>query len=151
MKTPVKASVFTALLVALSLCAVGVQARSAEHYLSIKGAVEMGRANGALGRDIRLYFSDQSHSAVAVSFARGVEAKGKVKVAHKGEDEACNAAMVEALATLQERARKEGGNAVIGIRSYYKKASFNSKQQFECIVGGSAKVFLSGDIVKLKE
>jgi uncharacterized protein YbjQ (UPF0145 family) len=59
--------------------------------------------------------------------------------------------MLSALIQLQERARREGGNAVINIKSYYKKQTFSSESQFECHAGNiMAGVALKGDIVKLR-
>jgi uncharacterized protein YbjQ (UPF0145 family) len=51
---------------------------------------------------------------------------------------------------LQERARREGGNAVINIVSNYKDIPFSSETQYECgagnVVGGVA---LRGEVVQL--
>ncbi|MBB3062868.1 hypothetical protein [Microbulbifer rhizosphaerae] len=52
---------------------------------------------------------------------------------------------------LQDRARREGGNAVVNIRSYYKKNEVNSSSEFECGAGAvMAGVTLEGEVVTLK-
>jgi uncharacterized protein YbjQ (UPF0145 family) len=154
MKMPVKVVGFAALLASLLLCAIGAQARDTQNYFSIKDAVEMGRAKEGkwhLGSDIKLYFGDQSHPAVGSTLAKGVVTNKKSNAANKSDEEACLTVMLSALIQLQERARNDGGNAVINIESYYKKKSFKSKDKFECHVGNiMAGVALKGDVVKLK-
>ncbi|MDR0247314.1 MAG: excinuclease ATPase subunit [Burkholderiales bacterium] len=154
MKMSKKVTAFTALLVFLSLCATGAQARDTQHYFSIKDAIEIGQAKEGkwqLGSDIKFYFGDQSHPAVAATLAKGVVTNKKTNAANKSDEEACHIAMLSALIQLQERSRNEGGNAVINIESYYKKKSFKSKNQFECHAGNiMAGVTLKGDVVKLK-
>jgi uncharacterized protein YbjQ (UPF0145 family) len=54
--------------------------------------------------------------------------------------------------SLQDRAIAEGGNAVVNIRSFYKKRDFTSATEFECGAGAMvAGVALVGDVVKLAE
>jgi uncharacterized protein YbjQ (UPF0145 family) len=58
---------------------------------------------------------------------------------------------LSALITLQERAHTEGGNAVINIKSFYKKQEVSYDKEFECHVGTFVSgVALKGDVVKLK-
>jgi len=155
MKVPLKAAGFAALLfVSLSLCAVSAQARDDKHLLPIKDAIELGKKQEGkwhLDDSVAFYFGDQSHPAVAEALTKGVITNKKTNAANKSDEEACNYAMVSALLQLQERARSEGGNAVINIESYFKKISFKSNDQFECHAGSiMAGVALRGDVVKLK-
>jgi uncharacterized protein YbjQ (UPF0145 family) len=152
MKMPVKVVGFAALLVSLSLCAPIAQARDTAHHLSVKDAIEMGKAKGQLDGDIKFYFGDQSHSAVEATLTKGVITNKKTNAANKSDEEACNWAMLSALVQLQERARNEGGNAVINIESYYRKKSFKSNDKFECHAGAiMSGVALKGDVVRLKK
>lgn len=58
---------------------------------------------------------------------------------------------LSAMIALQDRARREGGNAVVNIRSYYKKNEVNSSSEFECGAGAvMAGVTLEGEVVTLK-
>jgi uncharacterized protein YbjQ (UPF0145 family) len=51
---------------------------------------------------------------------------------------------------LQERARKEGGNAVINIKSNYRNEERASATQYTCGAGAViAGVALKGDVVTL--
>ena len=54
--------------------------------------------------------------------------------------------------SLQEQSKKEGGNAVINIASYYKKNTVSSEKEYECHAGAViAGVALIGDVVTLTE
>ncbi|MCL2076507.1 MAG: excinuclease ATPase subunit [Betaproteobacteria bacterium] len=148
-----KMSLKTAALAALfaSLCAITAQARDTAHVLPVKSALETSEAKAKLDGDIRFYFGNQPHSAVEARLTKGVVSNKRTNAANKSAAEACNHVILSALISLQERARKEGGNAVINIESYFKKKTFRSNDQFECYVGSiMAAVTLKGDVVKLK-
>ena len=69
---------------------------------------------------------------------------------HIVDQEACEWAFLSAIKALQERAQKDGMNAVVNITSNYKHQSFASKTEFECGAGNiMAGVALKADIVKL--
>jgi len=54
------------------------------------------------------------------------------------------------LLALQNRAKREGGNAVVNISSYYKKKTVSSKTRFECHAGAFiAGAALIGKVVKV--
>lgn len=70
----------------------------------------------------------------------------------KSDQKACQWAFLSAMATLQDRAIKEGGNAVVNIHSYYYKKTFSSSTEFECGAGTvMSGVTMVGDVVKLAE
>jgi uncharacterized protein YbjQ (UPF0145 family) len=53
---------------------------------------------------------------------------------------------------LQDRVRKEGGNAVINIRSNYRNVERESATEFTCGAGAIvAGVALKGEVVTLKK
>ncbi|MBF4217373.1 excinuclease, partial [Vibrio anguillarum] len=53
---------------------------------------------------------------------------------------------------LKDRAIKEGGNAVVNIKSNYKNNLTSSNDTFQCGAGAvMAGVALSGEVVKLKK
>ena len=59
---------------------------------------------------------------------------------------------LSAVLALQERARAEGGNAVINIKSNYKDHLTESATEFTCGAGALiAGVALKGDVVTLKK
>jgi hypothetical protein len=54
--------------------------------------------------------------------------------------------------SFQDRIANEGGNAVINLRSYYKKGDLRSESEFECGNGAlMAGVTFLGDVVTLAE
>ena len=59
-------------------------------------------------------------------------------------------AFMSAMLSLQQRARTEGGNAVIGITKCYKKIVTESETQYMCGAGAiMAGVAFRGEVVKL--
>ncbi|MCL1824389.1 MAG: hypothetical protein FWG26_00320 [Betaproteobacteria bacterium] len=147
MKTPLK----FALLVPLSFCALNAQARDTTHYFPIQTAIEMGKAKGDIGDDVRFYFGNQPHSHIDALLTKGITTSKKTNSANKSDEQACNWAMLSALIQLQQAARNQGGNAVVNIESNYKHNVYRSDDQFECHAGNiMAGVALKGDIVKLR-
>ncbi len=68
----------------------------------------------------------------------------------KDVTEACQWVLLSTVIALQERAIASGGNAVVGISSYYNKVKFSSSTQYECHKGFlMAGVALQGKVVKL--
>ncbi|MCL1824390.1 MAG: excinuclease ATPase subunit [Betaproteobacteria bacterium] len=151
MKIPVKFAGFVPLFVSLSFCALNAQARDAKYFLPIWEVVKTARASGQIGDDIRFYFGRQGHPHIREMLTRGVVTNKKTNRTNKSDRGACEWVMLSALIQLQERARREGGNAVINIKSYYKKQTFSSESQYECHAGTfSAGVALKGDVVRLE-
>jgi len=141
-----------AALVSLTLCAPEVLARNTMNTFPIQDVIELGKAGGQLSDDIALYFGNQTTPPVEATLSRGVVTNKKTNSVNKSDMEACNWTMLSALVALQDRARKDGGNAVINIKSYYKQKVFENRDQYEC-AGGSLMngVALIGDVVRLKQ
>ncbi len=85
--------------------------------------------------------------------ARGTYTSNKkTNAVGKSDEKACNWAFLSAMKSLQERAIKEGGDAVINIYSFYNKNKFVSATEFECGAGATiAGVTMVRDVVKLAE
>lgn len=127
-----------------------VQARDTKHMLPIDDALASPAYEGKLNPDIKLYFGDQSHGRVAQKYGDFVSNK-KTNAFGKSDKKACEWVLLSALISLQERALSEGGNAVVNIRSYYKKNEVSSATQYECHAGAiMAGVALKGTVVKLR-
>ena len=70
----------------------------------------------------------------------------------KGDKSACERAFLSALLSFQDRALKEGGDAVVKLTSYYRKNSFSRGTEYECGTGAlMVGVALQGEVVKLKK
>jgi hypothetical protein len=75
----------------------------------------------------------------------------KTNAFNKSDQEACDIAFISAAAALQDRARREGGSAVVNIRSVYKKEDVASETEYLCGSGAvMAGVALRGTVVTLK-
>ncbi|MBV1788296.1 excinuclease ATPase subunit [Marinobacterium sp. D7] len=140
-----------AICLSLFLFAVSPQAfsRDTKHMLSIEDAMASADFKERLDPNIRFYFANQKHSKVTKSFG-DFSTNKKTNAFNKSDEEACQWVLLSALLSLQERAKAEGGNAVINIASYYKKNKVSSNTQYECHAGAiMAGVALTGEVVKL--
>lgn len=143
---------FTACLsVFLILMSPQAQSRDTKHMFSIAEALQSPDFKERLDQNVRLYFGDQKHPKVAHS-SGDFSTNKKTNAFNKSDEEACRWVLLSALLSLQERAKNEGGNAVINIASYYKKNKVSSNNQFECHAGAiMAGVALTGEVVKLAQ
>jgi uncharacterized protein YbjQ (UPF0145 family) len=104
---------------------------------------------GKVGDDVSLFFAGQHHPAVLKRFGEFATNK-KTNAFNKSDEAACQHVFLSAVIELQLRARKEGGNAVINIRSNYKNHIRESATEFTCGAGAViAGVALTGDVVTL--
>jgi len=140
-------TVFMAAIVVLG--AVNVEARDDHGMWSISEALNTEDAKQKLNKDIRFYFGDQSHPKITKNFGEFMSNK-KTNAFNKTDERACQWNFLSAMISFQERAQRMGGNAVVNIRSYYKKNTVSSQTEFECGSGTfvSGVTFL-GDVVML--
>ena len=119
--------------------------------LPIQGALEKGQSyKEKVGSDIKMFWGTQKTPAVDRKMGEFTSNK-KTNAANKSDQEACDLAFISAVIGLQQRARKEGGNAVVNIRSVYKNEDSDSPTEFICGAGKiMAGVALRGTVVKLK-
>ncbi len=137
--------------IALLLGVTTGDARNTIHQLPVEAAMAQGESKGVVGDDIALYFGDSATPAVERNHGQ-FTANRKTNAFNKSDEEACNWAFLSAIKSLQERARRQGGNAVVNIYSYYYKNEFVSQTEFECGAGAMvAGVTMIGDVVTLAE
>ncbi|WP_293390895.1 hypothetical protein [Nevskia sp.] len=107
-------------------------------------------AGNRLGNAVKLFWGPQAYPEVEHRFAT-VTANKKTNFFNKSDKEGCEWAWLSAVLALQERAVREGGNAVVEITSVYRGGVLSSEREYECgagsVIGGVA---LQGTIVKLK-
>jgi len=129
--------------------ALEVQARDKALHFSIQDALASVAYEGRLDDNIKLYFDEQPHDQISREFGDFVTNK-KTNGFAKADKKACEWALLSALLTLQDRAIKEGGNAVVNIHSYYQQIAFNSPTEFECHSGAiMVGVALKGTVVQI--
>jgi uncharacterized protein YbjQ (UPF0145 family) len=139
------------LLIISTLCLTDLaQARDTLHNFNVNEALQIGRDTGAILDNVRVFFAGQGHPAVSKKYGE-FKTNKKTNAFNKSDEKACQWAFFSALKTLQSRALKEGGNAVIDIKSNYKSQEFASSTEFQCGAGAlMAGVALKGTVVKLK-
>ena len=131
------------------LGATGAQARDDRIMFSISDALSLEDAKSRLDQGISFYFGDQRHPKVLKKFGEFMSNK-KTNAFNKSDKQACEWNFLSAMLSFQDRAKRMGGNAVVNIRSYYKKHEVSSQTEFECGAGTFvAGVTFLGDVVKL--
>ncbi len=140
----------TILALTIMLCSTQAMSRDDRLKISINDALSTEAAKTKLSAGIRFYFGDQAHGEVAKKFGQYSSNK-KTNAFGKSDQKACEWAFLSAMISLQSRAEREGGDAVINIYSNYKNTEFKSDTEFECGAGAfMAGVALKGTVVKLK-
>ncbi|WP_414444810.1 excinuclease ABC subunit A [Burkholderia sp. 22PA0106] len=125
------------------------QARNDVGTYPIDAALATGA--GSVGTDVSLYFAGQPHPAIVKEYGE-FDTNKKTNAFGKSDIDACRHVFLSAVIELQARARKEGGNAVIDIKSNYKKQLVASATEFTCGAGAVvAGVALTGNVVTLKK
>lgn len=115
---------------------------------SISEAISVGKSRGMFG-NVSFYFGTQKHGKVNKNFG-SFSSNKKTNAFGKSDKEACQWAFLSSLKTFVSRANREGGNAVINIKSNYKNHLTSSNETFQCGAGSIiAGVSLVGDVVKI--
>lgn len=136
-------------LPALLLAVPTAHARDEHLSQPIKDALETPVAQSKLDKDVKLYFGKQHHPK-PVQILGEWKTNKKTNAFNKSDKEACEWVFLSAVLELQERARKEGGNAVVNIRSNYKGHEKSSETEYICGAGSlMAGVAFKGTVVKL--
>jgi hypothetical protein len=126
-----------------------LQADDIKHSFSIQEALASEEYKGRLNKEIKFYFGTKPDQKIRKNMGNFVTNK-KTNAFLKADRKACEWVFLSALLSLQKRVIAEGGNAVINIRSFYKKNEMSSETKFECHVGLlMAGVALKGTVVYL--
>lgn len=143
--------IILAMTLATTLAASPGYARNDLIALPVAEAVDSGLGQTKL-LEIPFYLAGQNHPAVERTVASKLSSNKSTNAFGKGDSEACNVAFLSAIITLQNRARREGADAVIDIKSVTSNQPFESASEYRCAVGNIvAKVHLIGTIVQFKK
>ena len=143
--------IFIIILAGLFLSPSIVLAEDVIKDCSIEQALNNEKVKKALGTEVEFYFGGQSHGKVIKNFGT-FRSNKKTNAFMKAKEQACQWAFASALKSLKQRAVKEGGNAVINIRSNYKDNETTSRETFKCGAGKAiAGVALIGEVVTIKK
>lgn len=127
----------------------GVSARDTRATFPIAEALQGGTGHEKMDSGIALYFGNQKHPKPLQTLGERRTNK-KTNGFGTSDKAACERAFIDAALELQKRARKEGGNAVIGIKSNYKDIEETSETNYTCGSGAlMSGVALKGTVVKL--
>lgn len=109
-------------------------ARDTVLHIPLADVLAMPEAQGKLDPSVKFYLAGQSTPKVLRRFSSDVS-NPKTNGVGKSDEFGCKWAALTALIRLQESAKREGGNAVVDIVSYYKKVEYKSATDFECHAG----------------
>lgn len=142
-------------LVALSLvsalCSAPALARDTVLHIPLADVLAMPEAQGKLDPEVKFYLAGQATPKIVKRFGSDVS-NPKTNGFNKSDEFGCKWAALSALIHLQEGAKREGGNAVVDIVSYYKKVEYSSATDFECHAGAFVVgVALKGSYAKLAQ
>jgi hypothetical protein len=134
-----------------SMHVAAVFARDDIKRMSIESALAAPDAKAMLNKGIQFYFGDMAHPEAASSFGVFTSSK-KANGFGKADVPACERAFLSAMLSFQDRALREGGDAVVKLTSYYRHNSVNSSTEYECGTGATmVGVAFQGEVVKLKK
>jgi len=135
----------------LVIFASPVLAKDAWHQFSAKEAQTSSLGKDKLKTGIKLFMKGEKHAKVVKKIGE-FKANKRSNGFGKSAQAACDTAFISALISLQSRAEKEGGNAVVDIYTITKDKKFESVEQYSCIKGAFVtNVALMGTVVKLAE
>ncbi|MFK7978204.1 MAG: excinuclease ABC subunit A [Halioglobus sp.] len=138
------------LAIAVFGIALSAQARDDKNMRSISDAMNTANAKAKLTEGYTFKFGNQSHGAIVKNHGEFTSNK-KTNAFNKSDLEACQWAFLSAMVSFQDRIKASGGNAVVNIRSYYRKNEVSSATEFECGNGAiMAGVTFKGEVVTLR-
>jgi uncharacterized protein YbjQ (UPF0145 family) len=134
----------------LVICGFAAPATAADDVLKFKiqGGIATGKASSRdqIKDDIALYFGKQKTPPVVKKLWEGDSSQTSSR---RSQQERCETAFASAIIRLQNKARTEGGNAVINITS---GSGESSETEFTCTAGRMmSRVHLRGTVVTLKK
>ncbi len=145
-----KMIVFTIFL-AVALCASFAIAADVKKRFSIQEGINFSAVQDVLTGEVALYWGDQPHPRVEKKYGVFKTSKRTNGFMKENED-SCAWAMASALVVLQERAIKEGANAVIEIKSNIQNHEESSATEYSCLVGKMmVNVALKGTVVTVQK
>ncbi|HEY9106348.1 MAG TPA: excinuclease ATPase subunit [Roseateles sp.] len=123
-------------LAALSalLLAGPAAARDTVLHIPLADVLDMPEAKSKLDPAFKFYLAGQATPKIVKRYSSDVS-NPKTNGFGKDDNFGCKWAALTALINLQDSAKRQGGNAVVDIVSYYKKVEYKSSTDFECHAG----------------
>ena len=144
-----KKIIISVLVLACSALAGIAHAKDDHLEMSIQDAMNTTDAKDKLDGSVKFFFGDQKYPKPKQKFGT-FTANKKTNFFGKSNEDGCARAFASAMISLQERAQKEGGDAVVNIKSVYRKEDLVSDSKYICGAGSfMGGVALRGEVVKL--
>jgi len=139
-----------AIVVGLALGLAPVRsAHAADQMLDLAVADAKASRHASALLDVPFYMAGEKHPAVAQKLGNW-PTNQRTNAFGKAKTDACYRVFISAVRVLQQRAQREGGNAVVDVVSITKDQKLESATQFRCAAGSVvANVVLTGTVVKL--
>nr|WP_049766574.1 hypothetical protein [Shewanella loihica] len=138
-------------LTSLTLCSPLAFARDDVGNYNIASVLNSEAAKAKLGSDVSFYFGEQAYGEPVQKLGE-LKTNKKTNAFNKSDQEACEWVFLSAMIALKNSALKQGGNAIVNIKSNYKNNLTSSEETFQCGAGAlMAGVALTGEVVKLAE
>ena len=144
-------SLFVAAAVVSLLSSGPAAARDTVLHIPLADVLDMPEAKSKLDPAFKFYLAGQATPRVVKRYSSDVS-NPKTNGFGKDDNFGCKWAALTALINLQDSAKRQGGNAVVDIVSYYKKVEYKSSTDFECHAGAFViGVALKGTAAKVDE
>jgi hypothetical protein len=138
----------TALLAVVCAVSWPAAARADQKLYPIQQALSSPEAQQKLDPGVKLFFGKR-HPSIAKTLGEWPMNR-RTNLLSKTDQQGCEYALLGAVLALQDRAKKEGGNAVVKIVSYYEQTETNSEKEYVCDTGAlRVGVALKGAVVSL--
>lgn len=119
--------------------------------LPIEDALNDINIKNELYSNIQLFWGEQVYPETKTVYGE-FKTSQRTNALGKSREEACQWALASSIRQLQARAFREGGNAVVNIKSNVKHVEKSSDTKFDCLAGKvMVNVALKGTVVKLAE
>jgi hypothetical protein len=123
--------------------AVPAYARNTPVTVTLQSVLDMPEAQAKLDGTIKFYLAGSPTPKVTRKFGEDTS-NAKTNAFNKTAEVACRWNALSALIKLQDKAKKEGANAVVEITSYNNHETFTSPTEIQCSDGA----FLAGIALK---
>ena len=139
-------------IIFISACiATSAMARDTIIQLPVEDALNSLAIKSELYTNVQLFWGDQKHPEPKTVYGE-YKTSQRTNALGKSREDACQWALASSIKELQARAHREGGNAVVNIKSNIKNVEKSSATEYECLAGRvMVNVALKGTVVKLPE
>ncbi|MEO5688613.1 MAG: excinuclease ATPase subunit [Burkholderiaceae bacterium] len=125
------------------IAATPAMARNNAVTVTLQSVLEMPEAQGKLDGTIKFYLAGAPTPKVIKKFGEDTS-NAKTNAFNKSAEVACRWNALSALMKLQDKAKRDGANAVVEITSYSEKVAFTSPTDIQCSDGA----FMAGIALK---